>query len=391
MRNLWIIFWREYRSRVFTRRFLTSVFGMPLLMLGISLLSGVVAVLMMDRRPIGVVDQAGILQTLEDPRSFTPYPSQAEAQSALQDGKIQAYYLIPGEYASAPVQLIFSKDQPDSDLQTKFLRQYQRAVWVASGIPASNANRASLPTVFITDLQPTGDDNAPLVLLPLFVAFMLIFAVISTAGYALYLVVQEKENRTAEVLLTSVSADLLFNAKVLAVAAMGLTLTAIWGVGIAGALALALRFFPQIAGWLPSAGFWLRTFGMFSATFLLLCALMALLGATVTQASEGQQMMGLLVQPIFLPLYFLQRILEHPDSLLVRVFSFLPFTNLLTNLLRDSARPLPNAEWGLLLLIQWGITLGGLWLAGRAFRVGMLSYGKRLSLWQILRAKEALG
>jgi ABC-2 type transport system permease protein len=113
-------------------------------------------------------------------------------------------------------------------------------------------------------------------------------------------------------------------------------------------------------------------------SFILVAALMATIGGTVTQASEGNQMTGLISMPIWIPYMLMGLMMSQPNSPLALALSFIPLTAPMTMLIRDGLTILPAWQIALSGVIQALCAAGAIWLAGRAFRLGMLRYGKRL-------------
>jgi ABC-2 type transport system permease protein len=110
---------------------------------------------------------------------------------------------------------------------------------------------------------------------------------------------------------------------------------------------------------------------------------MGALGATATEAREAQQVAGLFTLPIVLPFWFITSIMFDPNGKLATGLSMFPLTAPLTMPLRMAFVTVP--AWQIVVTIASLIILAALmiWLAGRVFRIGMLQYGKRVSLKQI--------
>jgi ABC-2 type transport system permease protein len=119
-------------------------------------------------------------------------------------------------------------------------------------------------------------------------------------------------------------------------------------------------------------------------------AFMALIGATVSEAREGQQMIGLIGLPIWIPYMLTAVIIENPNSPLAVALSLFPLTSSMTMLLRQGVTILPAWQIALSSGILVISAILAIWLAGKAFRLGMLRYGKRLSLREIFSRKEGV-
>jgi ABC-2 type transport system permease protein len=119
-------------------------------------------------------------------------------------------------------------------------------------------------------------------------------------------------------------------------------------------------------------------------SFVLIAALMAAVGATVTESREGQQVTGLFTLPVMIPYWFTYQIMSNPNGPLAVAMSYFPLTAPVALTMRAGFTSLSISE----ILLSVGLlslsAAGALWLAGRAFRLGMLRYGQRLSLSEIL-------
>ena len=112
--------------------------------------------------------------------------------------------------------------------------------------------------------------------------------------------------------------------------------------------------------------------------FVMISSLMAAAGATVTEASEGQQVMGMFTIPLYLPYFLIAVLMENPNGPLAVGLSLFPLTAPLTISIRAGFAVIPTWQLVLSVGILIASAVGGLWFAGRAFRLGMLRYGQRL-------------
>ncbi len=116
---------------------------------------------------------------------------------------------------------------------------------------------------------------------------------------------------------------------------------------------------------------------------------MAAIGSTVTESREAQQISGFFSLPIFIPYWFISSIMSHPNGPLAQVLSFFPLTAPVTISLRAAFTTIPTGQLVLNIAILF-LTAGiALWVAARTFRLGMLSYGKRIRLKEIFSRTQA--
>jgi ABC-2 type transport system permease protein len=118
-------------------------------------------------------------------------------------------------------------------------------------------------------------------------------------------------------------------------------------------------------------------------SFVAVAALMAMVGATVVDSREGQQVTGLIAMPVWIPYMLMAFMISNPNSPLSVALSLLPMTAPLTMLIRQGLTVLPAWQIALSSFIQVLSAVGAIWLAGRAFRLGMLRYGQRLRLREV--------
>jgi ABC-2 type transport system permease protein len=108
----------------------------------------------------------------------------------------------------------------------------------------------------------------------------------------------------------------------------------------------------------------------------------------VIEVSQGQQLAGQLNLLFMMPWFFTPLFLAGAQSPLILAFTFIPFTSFLTVIMRWSLGTVPFWQLSVSWLLLVSSAVFSLWLATRVFRLGMLRYGKRLSLksvWNAIR------
>jgi ABC-2 type transport system permease protein len=196
-------------------------------------------------------------------------------------------------------------------------------------------------------------------------------------------VVEEKENRTMEVILTSISPNQFMTGKIFADICIGLTQIFAWLVFIIVGIRVASSSISFLQGIQVSPQLILLFVVILMPTFVMVSAFMALIGATVSEAREGQQMISLVSLPIWIPYMLIGLIIGNPNSPVAVTLSMLPLTSSLTMLIRQGVTILPAWQIALSSIISVVGAVFAIWLAGRAFRLGMLRYGKRLTWREI--------
>lgn len=397
MHNIWLVARHEYRRMVVRRGFLIATAAVPI---GIAALLGItflVVTMTQNNAPIGYVDQADVLdlglqETLPDPDDrveIRSYPDQSAAQAALEGEEIQAYFVFPPSYPSTlAIDLYFAEDAPRNELWREF-DDWVRANLAAELPPEKRTRLLEGSTIVVEDIDSGRvfrEDQAVGFIVPLAVSFLFFFATMASAGYMLRVVTDEKENRTMEIMVTSITPNQLIFGKAAGLLSAALTQLAIYIAAAAVALTIGaarLAFLQQLS--VPWSYVALMVV-FFLPAYVLISGMMIAIGGMVTEFQQGQQAAGLLNLLFVVPLFVLPLILENPGHWAVSLLTYFPTTSLLTVGLRWNLGGLELWQVAISWLIVAGSAVLMLWAAARVFRVGMLRYGKQLSLSGALSA-----
>ncbi len=217
--------------------------------------------------------------------------------------------------------------------------------------------------------------------------FLIYISIFVYGAFIMRGVLEEKNNRIVEVLVSSVRPTDLMLGKIFGIGLVGLTQYAVWG-----ALAVALTT-PAFVGAMGMPGglppIPTMTIGAFVVFFLLgyflYASLYAALAAPFNTEQEAQQFVMIPGMMLILASTTWFFAFNQPNGTLAVILSFVPFTSPLLMFMRISVQPPPlwqvGASIALLLVSIWGVA----WFAGRVYRVGILMYGKKPTLPEIFR------
>ena len=228
------------------------------------------------------------------------------------------------------------------------------------------------------------------IIMPLLISIAFLILLLMSSGYLMQAVADEKENRTMEVLMTSVSPTQFIGGKVLGIVAISFTQFVAWTAVAVLAIIIArsagIAWFQNLD--LDWGTIW-TTVAVAIPAYVLASALMTAVGATVTSAQEGQSMGTLFFMLHIIPVYVAGLVIvKAPSSSLPTVLSLLPFTALMTISLRNIFTVVPLWQVAASAAVQTVCAVGALWLAGRAFRLGMLRYGQRLNWRELMKERS---
>ena len=390
----------EYKRHASRPRFWISMLLVPLGMLLLIAVSTILSVVASNTNPVGYVDLDGIIVQPQEPFEkggifddrirLLPFADEGSAKAAVDQGELQGYFVIPKNY-TATYKLQYFYTDPLSEHVSGTMNKFIGENLLAS-IDVPTMERIKSGTFFESQNLLTGKTSSEndwmKMLVPLVTGVVFVFIVLMSGSFLLQAVVEEKENRTMEIMVTSVSPSELMTGKIIGNISIGLTQIVVW-ILLAVIASFFLRDRFPILNQLELSGQDLAiSVLLLLPAFVFTAALMATLGATVTDSRESQQVSGMVIMPIVFPFYFLGAIMMNPNGVIAKVLSYFPLSAPVGTTLRMAFTELPMLELALIFISQVLFAVFTVWLAGKAFRAGMLQYSKRLKLKDIF-SKEA--
>jgi ABC-2 type transport system permease protein len=217
--------------------------------------------------------------------------------------------------------------------------------------------------------------------------FLIYMSIFIYGAYIMRGVLEEKNNRIVEVIVSSVRPTTLMLGKILGIGLVGLTQYSVWAcLAIAVTLPGAAAVMGMSEGVPPiPAG----TIGAFVLFFLLgyflYASLYAALSAPFNTEQEAQQFVIIPGMMLILTSTTWFFAFNQPNGTLATVLSFFPFTAPLMMFMRISVQTPPLWQIGLSVAILLATIWAVAWFAGRVYRVGILMYGKKPTLPEIFR------
>jgi ABC-2 type transport system permease protein len=213
--------------------------------------------------------------------------------------------------------------------------------------------------------------------------FLMYFVILFYGMNVARSIIEEKTSRIFEVLLATIKPEEMLAGKVLGVGAVGLSQVGIWIVVAVSVVKFQLM--GQNANILPSAPQAALFVVFFLLGYLLYSSLAAALGAMNNSEQELQQMQIFLMLPLIFSSMIIFSVITNPDGIVAKCASFFPFTAPLIMYTRVIVGKPGGAAIGASiagLVVTIAIVL---WLASRIYRVGILMYGKKPNLPEIMR------
>jgi ABC-2 type transport system permease protein len=417
MRKIWLIVKREYVTRVKTKGFVVGTLVVPVLGIALALLIAFVGSHQSNQNlRLVIVDNAGGLATSvardldkegqNGKREFTVVESverppqlevvEEDLRKRINAGALDAFLVIPGDLDQAPE--LHTRNPGNFQVIAPLSSVVDEAV-IGARLSARGVHIDGLGEVVHTEdlkvikVGESGESEekgqtigVAVGLVVLLYTALLMYGIITMRS-----VLEEKTTRTMEVLISAVRPFELLAGKVLGVAAAAFTQFLIWTVSLTlllayGALASTMvnpnSSFPEIHLPIPLLIYMLV---YFCAGFFLYSSMFAAVGAVCSNEQDATQLQWLATAPLVFCMVIYSVVLSDPSSTASLVLSEIPFFSPVLMALRISLQTPPFWQIALSLVLLIVTTTGVIYGSARIYRVGVLMYGKRPSIPELVR------
>lgn len=431
-----IIISREFNERVRKKSFIISTILMPVFMIAMMVAPSLIMFYAKgDVKYVAVVDESGIiadrLQSDDDLEFVPSLLTVAEARKEM-TGMFGILHIGPDimqnpndvrlytNGASAAMVEETITDQIEDIIEQRKLEQYD--IYNLKEIMAEVHTSVSL-SVFRNDAESEEMSSSTMFSAGIgFVLGMILYMFLIIYGsLVMQSVIEEKNSRVLEVMVSSVRPFQLMLGKILGVAAVAAVQIIIWGVLICGTCAVAIPMLtpdsvaesvaamqsgavdavnPDIdldmlkivsavsdTGYIASIFIWLLLFMV--GGYLLYSAIYAAIGSSVESVQDASQFQMIVMMPIIISIFVMMTIINDPSSTVAVWCSYIPFTSPIVMMARiPSGVPVWEIVTSLVILYAtFGVMV---WLAGKIYRVGIFMYGKKPTfkeLWKWMKYK----
>ncbi len=434
MSNISIIIQREFNERVRKKSFIITTLLMPVLM--IALMASPALIMQYsrgDEKVIAVVDDSGLvapkLENSEEIAFETTDLSTEEARKQLTD-KFGVLYIGSDILENASNVKLYANSSSSLSLESAITGQIEH-ILEAEKLKAYNIENFSkiLDEVktkvnmqtFRNDKSQEEDTQAQSSMVATGVGYVLGFILymflLIYGSMVMQSVIEEKNNRVLEVMVSSVRPFDLMMGKILGVASVAVVQVLIWGVLIVGVgFLIVSNLLPAdvmeaakaMQQGMPAGGsmvdinpemlqavaammdivYIVKIFASLVlfvfGGFLLYAAMFAAVGSAVDNVQDASQLQMPITLPIILALLMMFVVIRDPNSQLAFWFSIIPFTSPIVMMARIPY-DIPLWEIVLSLAVLYASFIGMVWFAAKIYRVGIFMYGKKPSLKELFK------
>ncbi|MBQ1200356.1 MAG: ABC transporter permease [Alistipes sp.] len=436
MRNIGLIIMREFKERVYKKSFIITTLLMPLLLALVSVAPTLIMIFAKgETKQISVIDNSGIvadkLESNEEVSFITLVNAdlQQELKSSLEKDEFGVLYI--GEdivtnpnniqlYTNTSSSMLIEDniaDQVEQIIKNERLKEYnlenlqQILDKVEVDISLSTFRNGD-------DEQSTASSSVASSIVGIILGFVLYFFLVIYGSIVMQSIIEEKNSRILEVLVSTVRPFDMMMGKILGVAAVAATQIIVWGLLIvtmsafvipalipddimasvealqAGADVTAMAASGVDTGMVTAmasimdTGYIAQIIGLLLlfmvGGFLLYAAMYAAVGASVDEAQDAQQLTTPITIPIIFAFIILTMVMNDPNSPLIVWCSMIPFTSPIVMMGRIPSG-IPTWEIVLSLVLLYATFVFMVWIAGKIYRVGIFMHGKKPSFKDLYR------
>lgn len=411
MNKILIIIQREFLKRAQKKSFIILTIVMPFLMAAMICVPLWLSSMENDKQQqVAVVDPSGVyVKALQGSRAF-----EFRAQSALtkemqgEDSPYDAVVTVTGDLVKNRGKVtIYSRKEVPANLldyiHSRFDEAVQKQKLASAGIPGLDKIivdvQQSVPveTVKWNDEGEQQSSNTEVAIAVGFLFTALIYLFVMVYGaMVMQSVIEEKTNRIVELLVSSVKPFQLMMGKILGVMLVGLAQLFLWAVMLAIILVVVSEGFgvdvmsPEVKGVLtalsnlPYIEIGVMFLVMFAGGYLLYASFFAATGASINEQEDSNQFVLPVTLITLFGFYAAMYSVENTDGPLAFWTSLFPLTSPIVMMVRiPFGVPLWQEILSVVLLYATAFLM--IWLGGKIYRVGILMYGKKPTIKEIVK------
>lgn len=391
MRDTWKIAKWEVMRNLTNKQFIIGLLLTPVIMV---VFGGLPVLLQRWNEPAVVtyyvVDELGVLPSLKaqtpDNVILEEYAEKESIEKAVQENKAAGYFVLDSGFLNTgQIELKYNERNNESItvIRTLLTRTLQNQRIQMAQIAPEQVAYLTAPAEVISVPISEADEPEAMEMLVSTVFVVLIFFLIFTSGTMLMQsALQERRDRMAEVVLSSILPSQLMQGKILGHFLLGMIQLVFWLI-IGLPLVIYFIDFPVWEAISATNIPLLLFFGLLG--YLLFSALFVSMGATMEDLQSAGNSQGLVIMIPMMSFLFLGPVMSNPDGTIAVFASLFPFTSPAIMIIRNAMTKVPGWQMlvsAILLLITTWINSK---LTAKIFRIGMLMYGKTATIGEIVK------
>ncbi len=405
-----IIVSREYLERVQRKSFIISTLLTPLLMLGLMMAPALFAILAgPENKTIAVIDRtdAMIARQLDNEGELNFKVVQGELAELIDNADYDAVLVIEADAGSRPSAIkLYSHEAASMQTEGAISSQLENII-EDERIKAYDIDNLSqimkevkadvrLETFRISEGDTSETSSIISYIVGITTSLMLYMFIMLYGQMVMTSIIEEKNNRVLEIVVSSVKPNALMMGKIVGIGLVAVTQILIWGIILT---ACSIWLMPLVSGAAQGAGgfdlgvlgspaYILELFGYITlfliGGYLFYSSIYAAVGSAVDNIQDASQLVSIAVIPIIIGMVVSMSVVQNPASSLAVWTSMIPFTSPMVMMARI---PFGIPAWQIWtsLALLYASFAGMVWLSAKIYRVGIFMYGKKPSFSELIR------
>ncbi len=404
---------REYLERVKRKSFIISTILMPIFMVAIMVVPALIAVFATpEEKQIAVIDESGVIeQTLQNSDEIKFVATKATLGELTDDEKYDAVLVIGPDIVDNPsAATLYTHSASSMQFENSIASQIKHTVESIRlrkyNIDNLNEILASINAdvklqTFRIDKEETSETSSVLsYVVGIIMSFMLYMFILLYGQMVMTSIIEEKNNRVLEIVVSSVKPTYLMLGKILGIGLVAITQILIWAVIV---MSFTIWVMPSFASALASSGdtemlsiisrlgdmSYIITLFVYLLLFLIggylfYSSIYAAIGSAVDNIQDASQLQTIAILPIIVGMVLAPTVVQDPMSSFATWVSIIPFTSPMVMMSRIPFG-IPFWEIALSIVLLYATFMFMIWLAAKIYRVGIFMYGKKPTLTELIR------
>lgn len=404
---------REYLERVKRKSFIISTILMPIFMVGLMALPALIAIFSTpEEKKIAVIDESGVIaKTLQNDNKIKFEISSATLGDLTDNDDYDAVLVIGKDIIKKPSNAtLYTHAASSMQLENNIASQIKQTIEsirlreynidnLNEILAAVNAD-VKLQT-FRIDSDETSETSSTLsYIIGLVMSLMLYMFILIYGQMVMTSIIEEKNNRVLEIVVSSVKPTYLMLGKILGIGLVAVTQILIWAVII---MSFTFWIMPSLTAGMatgadPEAMAAIGRLGDGSYMMSLFCYLLlflvggylfyssiyAAIGSAVDNIQDASQLQTVAILPIILGMVLSPSVVNDPMSTFATWVSIIPFTSPMVMMARIPFG-IPFWQIALSIVLLYVTFIFMIWLSAKIYRVGIFMYGKKPTVKELIR------
>ena len=404
---------REYLERVKRKSFIISTILMPVFMVLLMALPALIAIFSTpEEKEIAVVDESGVIaKTLQNGDETKFVVTQATLADLTDNEDYYGVLVIGKDIVDNPSAVtLYTHSASSMQLENAIARQIKETVEsirlrrynienLSEILAAVNAD-VKLQT-FRIDSDETSETSSTLsYFIGIIMSFMLYMFILLYGQMVMTSIIEEKNNRVLEIVVSSVKPSYLMLGKIIGIGLVAITQILIWAIII---MSFTFWVMPSLVAGIAGGadpemmaalgllgdGSYMLTLFVYLILFLVggylfYSSIYAAIGSAVDNIQDASQLQTFAVLPIIIGMVLAPSVVGDPMSSFATWVSIIPFTSPMVMMARI---PFDIPVWQIItsLVLLYATFLFMIWLSAKIYRVGIVMYGKKPTIGELIR------